>query len=59
MNFIKDFAGYGSFKMSKEHLSLMWDVITLDNPLYKDHDMFYKWLKKITDEVLKEGSLIV
>ena len=37
MNFIKDFASCGSFKITKEHLTIMWDTLTVDNPLVKDH----------------------
>ena len=31
----------------------MWDVLTTNNPLIKDHQAFYGWLKDISADVLK------
>ena len=58
LNFIKDLASYGSFMISKEHLTLLWDVLTVDNPLVKDHQQFYVWLRKVSEDVLKDGKAI-
>ena len=38
---------------------LVWDVLTKDNPLSKDHKNFYVWLKDITVDVLKEDKPIM
>ena len=59
MNLIKDLARCGSFKITKEHMKLMWDVLTTDNLLAKDHQAFYEWLRKVTDDVLKGGDSIM
>ena len=58
LNFIKDFASYGSFMMKKEQLTLLWDALTTNNPLVKDHEAFYVWLRKVSEDVLKDGKTI-
>ena len=37
INFIKDFAKYGSFLLSYEHLSLLWHELIEDNVMSSDH----------------------
>ena len=37
----------------------MWDVLTKDNPLVKDHKNFYIWLKTLTSDVIKDGKTIM
>ena len=59
MNFIKDLANCGSFRLTKDHINKVWDVLTKDNPLVRDHQVFYEWLRKLTDEVLKGGESII
>ena len=54
LNFIKDFARTGSFKMTKANVELMWTVLAEQNPLIKDHQAFYVWLRKMSEEVIKD-----
>ena len=37
MNFIKDFAKYGSFQFAYEHLTLLWHELIEDNVMSSDH----------------------
>jgi hypothetical protein len=59
MDFIQSYAGAGSFEMTKDHLSDIFEAMTKDNRLIKDHVGFYSWLKTITDEVFKHGKKLI
>ena len=37
----------------------MWDALTVDNPLIKDHQAFYVWLRKVSEDVIKDAEMII
>ena len=49
----------GSFKITYQNLTLMWDELTVDNPLIKDHQAFYIWLRKVSEDVIKDSQPII
>ena len=59
MNFIKDFAKYGSFQLSYQHLTLLWHELIEDNVMSSDHRGVYTWFNKMCEDVLKDGLNLV
>ena len=59
MDFLKSYAEAGSFEMTSNHLSDIFNAMTKDNKLVKDHVGFYSWLKTITDEVFRYGKRLI
>ena len=59
MNFIKDFAKSGNFKLTMDHLALLWHEVIEDNQLSSDQKQVYTWFNDIAKDVLKEGLMLV
>ena len=59
MDFLQSYAEAGSFEMTSNHLSDIFNAMTKDNELIKDHVSFYSWLKTISDEVFKYNKTLI